>query len=93
MSKESLDERFRRLAKIVETKATRPPMSLATKLELYGLWNQVMYGPNTKPTPSRLNVAAYAKWKAYKRFERLSKEEAKKKFTEVAERAVAASKL
>ncbi|KAH9577322.1 Acyl-CoA-binding protein [Trypanosoma melophagium] len=93
MSQESLDERFRRLSKIVETKATRPPMSLTTKLELYGLWNQAMYGPNKRRQPSRLSVAAYAKWSAYKKYEHMSKEEAKKKFSEIAEKAVKASKL
>ncbi|ESS68456.1 acyl-CoA binding protein [Trypanosoma cruzi Dm28c] len=93
MPRESLEERFQRLAGIVGKKATRPHMSLSKKLELYGLWNQVMHGPNKRPQPSRMNPVAYAKWKAYKNYEHLSKEEAMKKFNEIAEKAIAFSKL
>ncbi|KAG8346856.1 putative Acyl CoA binding protein [Trypanosoma vivax] len=93
MSSESLDEKFQRISKLIESKVTRPPMNLSTKLELYGLWNQAVHGPVSTPKPSRMKIVAHAKWSAHKRYEHLSTEEAKKRFLLIAEGALAMSKL
>ncbi|AAZ10792.1 acyl-CoA binding protein, putative [Trypanosoma equiperdum] len=93
MVEETLDEKFQRLSKTLGVKATRPRMSIQTKLDLYGLWHQATGGPVKTPKPSRVNVVASTKWNARKKYEKLSKDEAKRKFVELAEKVVPPSNL
>lgn len=91
MSSESIDEEFKRLEKSVGM--IRATLPLKQKIELYGLWCVATRGKCTIAAPSRLNLLAREKYRTWKSYEHLSKEEAKKKFVEVARPILAKSKL
>lgn len=88
---EATQEEFERLEKAIGM--IRKGLPLDKKIKLYGLWCVATRGKCTNPAPSRFNLLAYAKHSAWKSHDHLSKEEAQKKFVEVAKPLVPASKL
>lgn len=91
MPKETVDEEFNRLEKAVGM--IRGTLPLKKKVELYGLWCVATRGKCNIPAPSRLNLLAYGKYSSWKNYDHLSKDEAKKKFVEIARPLVTKSKL
>lgn len=84
---ETIDEEFQRLEKAIGT--IRAKLSIKQKIEFYGLWCVATRGKCTIPAPSRANLLAYGKYRAWKNSEHLSSQEAKKRFVEKARPIVA----
>ena len=59
-----------------------------TKMIMYGLFKQVTAGACTTPAPSKDDMMNYYKHKAWTACKSLSKEDAMKKYIEVAEKAM-----
>ncbi|KPA82332.1 putative acyl-CoA binding protein [Leptomonas pyrrhocoris] len=58
----------------------RSKLSISQKIEMYGLWCVAARGKCTRRQPFRANLLEYGKWKAWKRYENLSQEEARAQF-------------
>ncbi len=54
------------------------------KLMFYGLFKQATDGPCKQPAPSKTDLVNYYKWKAWDTCKSMSKEEAMKKYVELA---------
>lgn len=78
MSNEKLSEEFQRVEK--EMAPLRHQVSLKEKIEFYGLWCVAVRGKCNRPAPSRANLLAYGKYKAWKSKEHLTKEQAMQEF-------------
>jgi len=57
-----------------------------SKMMLYGLYKQITVGPCTAPAPDKDDMMNYYKHKAWTACKSLSKEDAMKKYIEVAEK-------
>lgn len=71
----------------------RSKMSIPQKIEMYGLWCVATRGKCTRPKPSPVRLLEYGKWSAWKKYEHLGQEAAKKRFVERAKSIFAESKL
>ncbi|CCW66522.1 unnamed protein product [Phytomonas sp. Hart1] len=86
-------DEFEHYEKFIGDKKTRPNMSLQQKIEIYGLWCVAVRGKCTQPKPSRLRPIVYGKWLAWKKYEHLDKDKARKMFVEHAKKILGKSKL
>ena len=68
-------------------------ISEEVSLKLYGLSKQARYGENTKSEPGKFQFERLKKWKAWNKFKSMSKEEAMRKYIEIAKDYVAANIL
>ncbi|CAD2214555.1 acyl-coa binding protein [Angomonas deanei] len=86
----SLNEEFAKFEKSMAT--IRSKLSIPQKIEMYGLWCVATRGKCDRPQPSRARLLEYGKFKAWKKYEHLTQDEAKKKFIERA-KSILPSKL
>ena len=95
----SVDEQFQKAVAIVNAKPgpNTPAVKLDTKKKLmfYALFKQATEGKCTGKAPSRSDMVAFYKHKAWSQCGDMSKEDAKKKYLELAKSVVPgiASKL
>lgn len=73
-----LNREFQEKEKIIASIRTK--LSLKQKIEFYGLWCAATRGKCTIDAPSRANLLAYGKYRAWKSVDHLSKDEAKRAF-------------
>jgi diazepam-binding inhibitor (GABA receptor modulating acyl-CoA-binding protein) len=59
-------------------------LDMRKKLTFYALYKQATEGPCTGKEPRKSDMAAYYKWKAWKTCGQMSKDDAKKKYVEMA---------
>lgn len=71
----------------------RSKMSIPNKIEMYGLWCVSTRGACTRPRPSRTRLLEYGKWAAWKKYEHLGQENARKRFVERARVIFSEAKL
>jgi len=92
MTSSPLEKRFQRAVEYIQNLPQDGPYvaSAQEKLEFYALFKQSTEGPNTTKKPSMLNVVSKAKWDAWTRLGKITKEEAMRKYiqkiTEVAQK-------
>lgn len=58
----------------------RSKLSIPQKIEMYGLWCVAKRGKCTRRQPFRANLLEYGKWKAWRKYEHLSQEQAREQF-------------
>lgn len=76
----SVQDEFDRYEKLMGDTKIRSSLSLADKKKMYGLWCVATRGRCTQNEPSRLRLLAHGKWAAWKKYENISKEEARSRF-------------
>jgi diazepam-binding inhibitor (GABA receptor modulating acyl-CoA-binding protein) len=76
----SLDAKFSKAVAFVQSMPKEGPVTPSNedKLLFYGLFKQASDGPCTTKSPSRLNFVEKAKWDAWSKFGKMSKDDAKK---------------
>ncbi|CCW60665.1 unnamed protein product [Phytomonas sp. EM1] len=89
----AVSDEFERYEKLIGDKKIRSNMSLSQKIEIYGLWCVAARGKCTRPKPSRMRLVEYGKWAAWKKYEHLGKDKARKIFVERAKEILGKSKL
>jgi diazepam-binding inhibitor (GABA receptor modulating acyl-CoA-binding protein) len=79
---------FENAVKIINEKpapgAKAPKLDVKKKLTFYALYKQATEGKCTQKEPSKMDMAAHYKWKAWTQCGDMSKEDAKKKYVELA---------
>jgi diazepam-binding inhibitor (GABA receptor modulating acyl-CoA-binding protein) len=79
---------FEEAVKIINAKpapgAKAPKLDVRKKLMFYALYKQATEGRCTGKEPSKMDMANHYKWKAWTQCGDMSKEEAKKKYLELA---------
>lgn len=61
-----MEEKFTTTSLAIKQYPFDPVLSNTVKLQLYSLYKQATLGDNDQPAPSRLQVAAYEKWRAWR---------------------------
>ncbi|KAK7196824.1 acyl-CoA binding protein [Novymonas esmeraldas] len=71
-------EEFEKYSKLVSPMRAR--LSMAQKVEMYGLWCVASRGKCTQKQPYRTNLLEYGKWVAWKKYEHLGQSKARELF-------------
>lgn len=79
---------FENAVKIINSKpaagAKPPKIDIKKKLMFYALYKQATEGDNKGAEPSKMDMANHYKWRAWNQCKGMSKEDAQKKYVELA---------